>query len=287
MVADPDGPPGAGRLPPIPIEDVGHGEIEVCADDVKVRTLVIQDELAPVRAQIVQPVDGPPVLLGRVARRGVWLDRPFRFGTSRHNGRKAHTPVGEQLGQHQPVGHLRVDQEDPVPQFQPGDGHRDSFGGQKRPITRMDTADDEILDQKLPWQNIGAALPDRDLAVQIPRRRVLQPSANGRPQVDGERRHDRHSERDRYHRRAPAEVATHRTVRPAAQTCAERNRRRRLDRVALGGRLDSCILRRRHLDHVVPRRRRVGRSLSHVSRPSRRPARPRPRPNCPPQRALR
>ena len=49
VVANPDIPLGAGRVPPI-VEHLGDGEIEVRAEDAIARTMVIQDELAAVRA---------------------------------------------------------------------------------------------------------------------------------------------------------------------------------------------------------------------------------------------
>ena len=221
VVADPDAPAGTRRVPPVGVEDVGDGEIEVRADDVEVGTVVLQDELALVQPHIGKRRDEPPgpVLPGRVGRRGVRLDRLLRFGILRHKGGETLRTVGERLGEHPPTGHLgRLDQDLPSPQSQPVDGHDDTLGGEKRSITRVETADDKVLHDKIPRGDVDAESPDRDLAVQAARGRLLQrPERNERSQIDGHGGHERCCDDDRTPPRSPTDVAKGRPVSPAAQ----------------------------------------------------------------------
>jgi hypothetical protein len=71
------------------------------------------------------------------------------------------------------------------------------FGGEKRLVLRRQSADHQVLHDKMATEQARRQLPDVELALEVVRPGALRPFAQPGAEVDAEQRHECHGKDDR------------------------------------------------------------------------------------------
>ena len=153
------------------------------ADHTPRRHVVLVGKLAAVCADVLQGRHESPVF--RVLRQSVGGGWAGKIG-------KAVAAVRERLYEHLEVGHIdRVDQKLPTEQRAPRDRDKNALAGEEGAVVWCQSLDDHVFDHKSSGQEVDRQLAHMHRPLDLCRRSLLRPGAEGRPEIHTDERDER------------------------------------------------------------------------------------------------